>query len=102
MKTPQQVAQIIAAAQRLKAEHGILVTVPVPEADELPPEVAENAIEQATREAHENHIQGREVTPFVLNRVVELTEGRSKQANTALLINNARTAAQIANALKSL
>ena len=102
VKTPQQVAQIIAAAQRLKAEHGILVTVPVPEADELPPEVAENAIEQATREAHENHIQGREVTPFVLNRVVELTEGRSKQANTALLINNARTAAQIANALKSL
>jgi len=101
-ETPQQVAQIIAAARRLQAEHGILITVPVPAEDELPESVAEQAIQQATEEAAQQNVHGKDVTPFVLRRVVELTGGQSQRANMALLINNARVAAQIATELSRL
>ena len=101
-ETPQQVALIIAAARRLQAEHGLLITVPVPAEDELPDSVAEKAIQQATEEAAQQHIHGKDVTPFVLRRVVELTGGHSQRANMALLINNARVAAQIATELTRL
>lgn len=101
-ETPQQVAQIIAAARRLQTEHGILITVPVPAEDELPESVAEQAIQQATEEAAQQNVHGKDVTPFVLRRVVELTGGQSQRANMALLINNARVAAQIATELSRL
>ncbi len=94
--TPEQVAAIVRAARQLALSQGILVTVPVPEADELPKEIAEAAIQHATREAEEQGIQGKEVTPFILARVAEITEGQSRQANVAFLVNNARIAAQIA------
>ena len=97
--TPEAVAAIILARDRLHLQQGILVTVPVPEADELPLEEAEAAITAATRLADEQGITGQAVTPFILSKVVELTGGRSRQANTALLINNARVAARIASAL---
>ncbi len=100
--SPTQAARIIAAARRLQVTHGLLITVPVPAEDELPADVAEAAIVQATKEAAERHIHGKEVTPFVLSRVAELTEGQSKRANTALLINNARMAARIACDLSQL
>jgi pseudouridylate synthase len=102
VETPQQVASIIAAARRLQAEHGILITVPVPAEDELPEPVAKQAIQQATEEAASQHVHGKDVTPFVLRRVVELTGGESKRANMSLLINNARIAAQIATELTRL
>lgn len=97
--SPQQAADIIAASWRLSMGHGILVTVPVPAEDELPPQTAEAAIAQATAEAEQRGIHGKAVTPFVLSRVVELTGGLSRNANTALLVNNARTAGQIAASL---
>jgi len=99
--TPQQAAQIIRAAHRLEAKHGILVAVPVPADKAFDEQEAEAAIAQATREADEQKVQGKLVTPFVLRRVAEITEGRSMSANLALLINNARVGAQIAAALKS-
>jgi pseudouridine-5'-phosphate glycosidase len=97
---PAQVAEIIAARDRLGLAQGILVTVPVPAGDELPESKAEVVIEQATREASEQGIHGGEVSPYVLRRVAELTEGESRRANTALLKNNARVGAEIALALK--
>jgi pseudouridylate synthase len=102
VETPEEVAQIIAAALRLDARHGLIVGVPVPAADELDPQIAEDAIRRATAEAEAQGIHGKEITPFVLARVAELTGNRSRQANTALLINNARTAAQIAVRLAAL
>jgi pseudouridine-5'-phosphate glycosidase len=83
-------------------EQGLLITVPVPAEDELAAEVAEVAIQQATEEAHANGLSGAKVTPYVLGRVAELTEGESRRANTALLINNARVAALIAESLRQL
>ncbi|MBL8162833.1 MAG: pseudouridine-5'-phosphate glycosidase [Anaerolineae bacterium] len=99
VETVEQAAQIIAAARRLEAQHGILITVPVPAADELASSTAEAAIQQATAEAEQQGIHGKAVTPFVLGRVAELTAGESRRANTSLLVNNARTGGQIAAAL---
>jgi pseudouridine-5'-phosphate glycosidase len=99
LETPLEVAQVIQTAWRLNLGHGLLITVPVPENDELPDTIAETAIQQATVEAHARGIHGKDVTPYVLARVAELTEGQSRRANTSLLVNNARVAAQIAMVL---
>ncbi len=97
--SPQEAAAIIAARDKLGLGHAVLVTVPVPEAEALPQDEAEAAIQEATRLADEAGIHGKAVTPFVLAKVLELTNGRSKQANIAALVNNAHVAAQIAVAL---
>ncbi len=99
IQTAVEAAKIIAAARRLDAQHGLLVTVPVPEGDALPAEKMEDAIRRATEEAAAKNIHGKAVTPFLLARVAELTGGESRRANIALLVNNARTAAEIAVAL---
>lgn len=93
---PAEAARIVYAAGRLQARHGVLITVPVPEADALSAEMMETVIRRATAEAGEKNIHGKEVTPFLLGRVAELTGGASRRANTSLLVNNARVAAQIA------
>ena len=97
--TPEQVAAIVAARDALGLAHGILVTAPVPEGDALPLEEAEAAIAEATRQADAAGIHGKDVTPFVLAKVLELTGGRSQKANIAALLNNAHVAARIALAL---
>lgn len=97
-----QVARIVHAAYTLEVGHGLLVTVPVPAQDELSPEVAEAAIQQATAEAHAQSLTGAKVTPYILSRVAELTEGSSRLANTSLLINNAGVAAEIAEHLRQI
>lgn len=97
--TPGQVAQIIRARRELGLGTGLLVTVPVPAEDEIPPGEIGVAIAQATRDAEEEGISGAALTPFVLARLAELTAGRSVQTNISLLHNNARVAARIAVAL---
>ena len=99
VNTPEAAAAIIAARDRLKLDQGILVAVPVPEGQELPRDEAEQAIQEATRLADEAGIVGKDITPFVLGKVLELTGGRSQAANIAALVNNAHVAAQIAVAL---
>jgi len=92
-------AAIIAAARRLGSAHGLLFTVPAPEADALPAAMVESAIVQATEEAHAQGIRGKAVTPFLLGRVADLTHGNSRRANISLLCNNAAVAGEIAVAL---
>ncbi|MFN2270468.1 MAG: pseudouridine-5'-phosphate glycosidase [Anaerolineae bacterium] len=99
VETPEQVAQIAQTRTMLGLSAALLVCVPVPEADQLSAEEAETAIAQAVAEAEEKGVGGKAVTPFLLARMVELTGGRARQANEALLLNNARTAARIARAL---
>lgn len=100
LDTPQEAAALIAAHRQLGLQNGILLTVPVPEEYAADPEAMEQAIAQATREADEQGIHGPASTPWLLRRVVELTEGQSMTANMALLKNNGRIAAQIAAALQ--
>ena len=97
--TPEQAAAIVRARRALSLDGGELIAVPVPAEDELPRAEAEAAIAQATRLADESGVSGAAVTPFVLAKIAELTQGRSKRANVALLLNNARVAALIAQAL---
>ncbi len=101
LDTPEAVARVVQAHQQAGLQNGILVAVPVPEADACDPEMVEAAIDQATQEADQQGIHGPAATPWLLRRVVELTNGRSLQANTALLRNNGYVAATIAQALIS-
>ncbi len=96
---PEEVAEFARTYWGLGFHSGILVAVPPPEDDALPTEVMEQFIQQATREAEEQKIHGQSVTPFLLQRLNELSEGRSVKANLSLLKNNARIAAHIAKAL---
>ena len=96
---PEDVAAILRARETLGFHTGTLIATPVPAEHELPAEVAEKAIAQALQEAEARGVRGKEVTPFLLARVSELTHEESRTANVALLQNNARVAAQIAGAL---
>ena len=93
-------AEDIADAHRLRTDMGLpggqLVANPIPQADEVPPALLAPAIEIALSDAASNAIASKDVTPFLLQRVFELTDGRSLRANTALVLNNARLAANIA------
>ena len=93
----------IANAQRLRAAMGLrggqLVANPIPAQDEIPADTLAPIIAQALAEADAQSISAKAVTPFLLGRIFELTEGRSLTANIALVRNNARLAAQIAIAM---
>ena len=93
---PEDVANIMRAHKQLALQNGILVTVPVPQAAGMDRDVAEQAIHQATTEADEQGVHGAAATPWLLSRMVELTDGQSMVANTALLQNNGRVAGEIA------
>lgn len=97
--TPEEAAAIIQAKRMLGLPGGVLICVPVPEEHELPAEEASAAIEQALTEADLQAIRGRDITPFLLARVADLTGERSLRANLALLENNVRIGAQVAVAL---
>jgi len=99
MDTPIELATLIDARRSLGLSSGILVTVPAPRESSMDPDEAEAAAAQAAREADEMGIHGSASTPWLLARVVELTNGRSMIANTALLKNNGRVAGEIAVAL---
>jgi pseudouridine-5'-phosphate glycosidase len=101
VNTPEQAAQIITAAHRLGMQHGFLIAVPIPAEYALAAETAEAAIQRATDEANARNIHGKEVTPFMLGRVAELTGGESRASNKVLLINNARVGGQVAVALQN-
>ena len=94
-----EVAAIWRAKQALGLPGGLLVTVPVPQAEEIPAAEIEPTIAQAVGEADARGLRSAEVTPFLLTRIAELSGARSLRANLALLKNNARVAAEIAVAL---
>ena len=83
-------------------QSAVLVANPVPGADAISQAEMDPLIEQASQEAQEKKIHGKELTPFLLQRVSDLTKGRSMRANLSLLLNNARLAAQIAHAWRSI
>lgn len=94
----REVAEILAAQWNNNEPRlgGVLVANPIPAAAELEHGYIEGVIEQAVSELTTRGISGKEVTPFLLGRIVELTGGKSLEANVALVKNNARVAAEIA------
>jgi len=96
-------AEAIARFQRTREELGIsggmLIANPVPEEDEIPAARMRGFIEAAQQAANESGVSGKAVTPFLLQKILELSEGASLKTNIALVENNARLAAKIAIAL---
>ena len=94
--SPEELAAMSRAQRELNYKGGMLVTNPIPEQYAMDKEVIDKAIEQALAEAKEQHVHGKETTPFLLARVVELTGGDSLESNIKLVLNNATVAATTA------
>lgn len=94
--TPAQLAAMFKAQQDLGMKGGMLVTNPIPEQYAMDKAVIDAAIEQAVAESKEQGIHGKETTPFLLARVVELTGGDSLESNIQLVLNNAIVASKTA------
>ncbi len=94
--TPEQLAAMFKAQQELGMKGGMLVTNPIPEQYAMDKAVIDAAIEQAVAESKEQGIHGKETTPFLLARVVELTGGDSLESNIQLVLNNAIVASKTA------
>jgi len=99
LDTPQAIAALVNARRALALDGGVLVGNPIPLSDEIAANEINPAIEAAIDEADALGISGKALTPFLLSRMLELTQGRSLTANVALVENNARLAARIAAAL---
>jgi pseudouridylate synthase len=97
-----EIAEAFRIRQELGLSGGQLIANPIPISEEIPwPEISK-VINQSISECQELKIKGKEVTPFLLNRIFEITNGKSLEANKSLIINNARLAAKIAVNLKNL
>lgn len=101
VETAEEAAAILKAKWALGLTGGALVTVPPPGNLALNLDDMEAAVEKALREADRAGVTGKDITPFLLSRVSEITEGASLEANIALLVQNAGVAAAIARALGS-
>jgi len=100
LESPEQAAQVFEAHQSLGLGSGILVANPVPEKDGMGSEELESAMKQAETELTKHpRVKGREVTPFFLQRLEQITGGRTLKANCSLIKNNCRLGARIALAL---
>jgi pseudouridine-5'-phosphate glycosidase len=96
---PEAIAGFFRTKRALGIAGGMLVANPVPEADEIPAEEMAAYIAAAQRAAEAESIGGKAVTPYLLSKILELSDGKSLATNIALVENNARLAARIAKAL---
>jgi pseudouridine-5'-phosphate glycosidase len=96
---PETIAASLSAHWSVGNSGGALIANPIPPGDAMEYAEIEEVISRAVAEVDARGIAGKEVTPFLLGRIVELTGGRSLEANIALVRNNARLAARIAVAL---
>jgi len=99
LDTPESVAALIARKRALDLAGGILVACPIPQKDEIPYDEIDRIIVSALEESVRDGISGSRVTPYVLQKIVDLSEGRALRANQALVLNNARIGTAVAVAL---
>lgn len=102
MQTPEEVAAFIKVKEDLRLGGGNLIANPIPEEAQLDPAYISSVIDKATQEAQAKGILGKEVTPYLLARISELTEGKSLAANIQLVYHNAEVGAAIAVAYSQL
>lgn len=96
VETPEDIARILRAKWELGLNGGVLIGNPIPEESSMDERVMNTAIEQALQEADTQGVKGKDITPFLLERITDLTGGESLTANIALIKHNARLGAQIA------
>ena len=97
--TPQELAQAFQAKMEMGLRGGMLVTNPIPEEYSMPADIINRAIDDALAEANRLGIRGKEITPYLLDKIQQLTGGDSLAANIQLVLNNARLAARTAREL---
>lgn len=97
--SPMEVATALKAKWDLNLKGGMVIGNPIPTEFEMDYDTITNAIETALKEAEENNIAGKKVTPFLLDKVKTITAGKSLESNIELVYNNAKIAAQIAKDL---
>jgi pseudouridylate synthase len=99
LNSPAAIANFQAVREQLGIDGGMLVANPVPAENEIPRREMEIYIERALDNAERDEIVGKAVTPYLLDTIFRLTDGRSLATNIALVENNARLAAEIAVAI---
>ena len=102
VNSPKEVAKIIKAKRDNHLDGGMLVANPIPEEFAMEPKVINAAIEKALKMADDAGVKGKDVTPFLLKTIVELTGGDSLESNIELVLNNAKLGAAIAKELTEL
>ena len=100
--SPAEVAALMDAKWRLGLTGGVALVNPIPEEDEIPSIEMDSVIAQAIVDMEAAGIHGKDATPFLLGRIVEITGGSSLIENIALVRNNARLGAQVATAYAAL
>eukprot|EP01135_Chromosphaera_perkinsii_P002113 Nk52_evm47s217 gene=Nk52_evmTU47s217 len=98
----KECAEMIQASLAFNIGTGLVIAVPIPEEKSSDGQMIENAISESLREANDKNIVGKDVTPFILQRVNELTKGKSLVSNIALVKNNALVGSKIACDLQRL
>ena len=93
---PEKISALIRTKEQLGLRGGILVACPIPEEDEIPFEKMDVVIKQALKECEEKGVKGKRITPFLLSKVKDLTEGSSLEANIKLVLHNADIGSKIA------
>ena len=96
-KTPLDIAKIVKAKREYKLNGGVLITNPIPEEFSMDPSYINAEIDKALEEMEKAGVKGKDETPYLLAKIVELTKGKSLEANIHLILNNAKLGAQIAS-----
>ena len=99
VNSPLEIAKIIKAKRDLKLDGGVLVANPIPEEFAMDDKKINDAIETALKRADEEGVKGKDITPFLLKTIVELTDGDSLESNIKLVLNNAKLGAKVAKEL---
>ena len=102
MDTPKEIAESMKAKEDMGLEGGMLVTNPIPEEYSMDAKVIGEAIDKAVKEAEDLGVKGKDITPFLLDKIQKITGGDSLASNIQLVLNNARLASQIAVELSKL
>ena len=94
----EELAAMMRAKWDLGLPGGVVIANPVPESDEIPADEMQAFIDEALADSRRLGITGKDITPYLLGRIVEITDGRSLETNIALVRNNARLGAALARA----
>ena len=94
--TPDELAKVLKCHWDLNLGGGILIANPIPEKYEMNQKVINQAIQTALEKARQNHVKGKEITPFLLDQTKKMTDGKSLESNIQLALNNAKLGAQLA------
>ncbi|MCF7924513.1 MAG: pseudouridine-5'-phosphate glycosidase [Candidatus Izimaplasma sp.] len=98
VNTDKELAEIVYTKEQLGLKNGLLVVNPIPKEDSLDSGYINSIIDNAINQSVQNGIKGKDVTPYLLKKIVEKTKGKSLKANLSLVYNNAKVGAKIAKA----